>query len=69
VNTIIEQQEQIKDLLESSPSLKQKIELEKAYRSAVKLAMAQTKLPISTFPVECPYGLKEALSKNVELKH
>lgn len=67
VNTIIEQQEQIKDLLESSPSLKQKIELEKAYKGAVKLAMAQTKMPISTFPAECPYGLKEALNKNVEL--
>ena len=67
LNTIMEQQDQINGMLKNSPSLKNKIDLHKAYSKAVKLAMAQTKMPISTFPAECPYGLKEALNKNVEL--
>ncbi len=36
--------------------------LSEAYRRAVKQAVAETDLPASTFPAECPYTLEQLLS-------
>ena len=61
--TIVEQRQQIEELLETSPSLARQIEikLEKAYRSAVALASAETGLRESVFPSTVPYTAEKAL--------
>ncbi|MBC7969153.1 MAG: DUF29 domain-containing protein [Verrucomicrobia bacterium] len=53
------------DLLEDNPSLQPYIEeaLRKAYLKGVELAVGETDLPGSTFPVECSYSLAEILDK------
>ena len=62
--TIVEQRQQIEEILETSPSLVRQIEIkiEKAYRSAVALASAETGLKESEFPSVCPYTSKQALN-------
>lgn len=64
--TITEQRRRIQQLLETSPSLKYRIEEKekKAYVGAVKLAAAETGLPQYTFPKECPYTLNQILDDN-----
>ncbi len=54
------------DLLEENPSLKPTIEeaLCKAYLKGVELAVGETDLPGSIFPVECPYSLAEILDSH-----
>jgi hypothetical protein len=54
----------INDLLEENPSLKPYIEeaLRKAYLRGVELAVRETDLPNSTFPIDCSYSLEEILS-------
>jgi len=64
--TIIEQRHQIKDLLDTSPSLKHQIDekMAKAYSEAVEYASAETGISESDFPRICPYTLYQALDKH-----
>jgi len=57
--SLIEHRRRIRKALKESPSLNSYLEeiLLESYTEAVKQAKAETKLPISTFPSECPYQL------------
>jgi hypothetical protein len=57
--SLIEHRRRIRRALKESPSLNSYLEeiLLESYTEAVKQAKAETKLPISTFPPECPYQL------------
>jgi hypothetical protein len=61
--TIWNQREQIKMLLEDSPSLKSKIEEDfiSAYQFASKQAVKEMMLLKSPFPQSCPYTLEQCL--------
>lgn len=60
---IVEQRQQIRDLLEDSPSLKHRLteKFAKSYIDAVEYAAAETGLTISKFPATCPYSYSETL--------
>ena len=62
--TLYIQRLEIIELLEDNPSLKSYLEegFGKAYPKAVQLAVKETGLPGSTFPIECPYSFEEILS-------
>ncbi|MEZ5671678.1 MAG: DUF29 domain-containing protein [Thiotrichaceae bacterium] len=64
--SICEQRIRIHDQLEDSPSLKNYLEIsiEKAYPAALKIAHQETRLPISAFPVNCPYSINELLDED-----
>jgi len=64
--TIVEQRQQIRQLLETSPSLKHRLEdkVAKAYENAVEYAAAETGIPESYFPQTCQYPLEQALDKS-----
>ncbi|QTA86837.1 DUF29 domain-containing protein [Desulfonema magnum] len=64
--TIIEQRQQIRGLLETSPSLKHGIDekLTRAYADAVEYAANETGIPEADFPEICPYSLEQGLDKN-----
>jgi hypothetical protein len=64
LSTLRIQRLDINDLLEENPSLKPYIEeaLRKAYLRGVELAVRETDLPNSTFPIDCSYSLEEILS-------
>lgn len=64
LSTLRIQRLDMNDLLEENPSLKPYIEeaLRKAYLRGVELAVRETDLPNSTFPIDCPYSLEEILS-------
>lgn len=59
--TIIRERAHIEDIEEDSPSLRAEARapVEHAYRKARREAQAETKLPLSTFPLECPYTLEQ----------
>jgi hypothetical protein len=62
--TIANQRDDIKDLLEDNPGLRQYIPylLGKAYRNARREAAAETGLALKTFPEDCPYNLVQILA-------
>ena len=62
--TIKEQRYSISRLIQKNPSLKSKWDeiLLDAYRLGVLLAVRETNLDESTFPVECPYTEEQILS-------
>jgi hypothetical protein len=64
--TIQVQRLDVSELLEENPSLKSYLEeaLQKAYAKGVILAVKETELPSSTFPVKCPYSLTEILDNS-----
>ncbi|MEB3175120.1 MAG: DUF29 domain-containing protein [Cyanobacteriota bacterium] len=61
--TINEQRRQIKAVLKDSPSLKPYIqkELGDCYEDARKDAAKETRLPVATFPSECPFTQEQIL--------
>lgn len=63
LNSIDEQRVQIGRLLRKFPSLKPKIQeaVEDAYPDALKLAVKETTLDKSIFPIACPYSNEELL--------
>ena len=63
LRTIIEQRGQLADLLKEAPSLKRYAEqaLPDMYRRALKQASAETGIPISRFPAECPFPFDQVL--------
>jgi len=64
--SITEQRLQIAKQLRDSPSLKNYLteSIENAYLDAVKIALRETQLPSSTFPVECPYTVEQLLDED-----
>jgi hypothetical protein len=62
--TIVLQRDELSDLLEQSPSLRQEMAggLDKAYGRAVKRAVIETGM--SAFPAECPFTLDEMAQEN-----
>jgi hypothetical protein len=57
---------QIEDKIEDSPSLQgyPAEQLHAAYARARRRAASQTRLPLSTFPAECPYVLDDLLHED-----
>ncbi len=64
--TIKEQRLSLLDLLEENPSLNALVEqrITKAYRLAVLLAVKETNLEETTFPLECPYSQEQLLNQD-----
>jgi hypothetical protein len=61
--SILEHRRRIKKALQESPSLKLYLTqiLDESYAESVKQAKAETKLPLATFPQQCPYDLTSIL--------
>ncbi|WP_448573402.1 DUF29 domain-containing protein [Trichothermofontia sp.] len=64
--SIIEHRRQVREALQTSPSLKSFLHdiLAKCYFEAVKQARAETQLPLVTFPEACPYTIANLLDDN-----
>ena len=64
--TIIEQRAQIIYLFKKVPSLKSKTQnaINNTYSEAMTLAVDETGLPESLFPIECPYTVEQLLDKS-----
>lgn len=62
-STIINARSEIAWLLEENPGLQSRLEdfLHTAYPTARRLARAQTRLPLTTFPATCPWTLAQVL--------
>ncbi|MTJ07931.1 DUF29 domain-containing protein [Anabaena sp. UHCC 0204] len=62
--TIANQRDDLQDLLNEKPSLKQYIPdiLPKAYRNSRREASAETNFNLSTFPETCAYNIEEILN-------
>ena len=56
----------IKELIEENPSLKSYLSeaMISAYQDGVDLAIQETNLPDTTFPVENPYSISQILDPN-----
>lgn len=65
-STIEEQRQQVKELLDESPSLRPVVtnELTRAYASARKKAAAETGFPENTFPAKCPFTADQVLAED-----
>ena len=61
--SIIKQRNGIADLLDASPSLRARLPdvLAKTWPRALRLAVAETRLPAEAFPQECPFALADVL--------
>lgn len=59
--SIIEHRRRVREALSDSPSLQPYLEsiFAECYSQAVKQAKAETRLPLETFPQQCPYELAE----------
>jgi hypothetical protein len=62
--TLEEQCDEILELLEDSPSLKYELEekWERAYKKAVRIAVADTGMSQNSFPETCPFCLDDILN-------
>ena len=65
-STIEEQRQQVKELLDESPSLRPVVtnELTRAYVAARKKAAAETGFPENTFPAKCPFTADQVLAED-----
>lgn len=63
--TIANNRDRVKRLMEANPSFKSRRDdaVQDAYRSGRRQAYAQTKLPLATFPDECPYSWAELITR------
>jgi hypothetical protein len=63
--TISNNRENVQELLETNPSFKSRRAdaVTRAYRAARREAYSQTKLPLQTFPEECPYGWADLVTR------
>lgn len=66
-NTIARERLNIEEYLEDMPSLKRFLTdsdwVEKVYRRSRKEATFETKLPLATFPEQCPFTLEQILDE------
>lgn len=64
INTIDEQRDELKKVLQDSPSLNNYLRdnFDEWYTSARQRAAKQTGLPLSNFPATCPFTPQEALN-------
>lgn len=66
-STIVEQRNAIKDLLDDSPSLRYRLQIEldghRLYAEAVESAAIEIGIPESKFPKQCPFSLGEILDR------
>jgi hypothetical protein len=62
--TIEEQRNELLDHLADNPSLQSKLPeaVQRGYRNAIVVAARETGLAKSTFPLECPWTLEQALN-------
>lgn len=62
--SIIEHRRRIRESIDDSPSLQNYLEsiFFDCYLQAVKQAKAETRLPLETFPQQCPYDLEQVVS-------
>ena len=62
--TIANQRDDLQDLLDEKPSLRQYLPdiLTKSYRNARREASAETGIPLSNFGETCPYNIEEILN-------
>ena len=69
IASIIEHRRRIEAELEDSPSYAARCEeaVHRAYRTAPIAAARETRLPISTFPADCPYSWSEIVDRDHEL--
>jgi len=69
--TIREQRQQIKELLDESPSLRPQVmgELATIYKSGRIKATGETGLPENTFPAKCPFTAQQILDENFLPEH
>ena len=65
--SIVEGRTQIKGLLRDSPSLKPYLAevFDQCYQDVVEQAIAETSLPVDTFPADCPYTVDEVLARKI----
>jgi len=65
--SVAEERIQIRELLRDSPSLKPYLAdvFAQCYQDAIEQASAETRLPIDTWTVECPYTVDEVLAGKV----
>lgn len=65
-NTIIEQRAALLYLLRQNPGLKRILvdAINDAYPQALEIAIAETDLPITLFPANCPYTQEQILDKS-----
>ncbi|MEI6707585.1 MAG: DUF29 domain-containing protein [Methylococcales bacterium] len=63
LNSINKQRIGIDEVLDENPSLKYELEdrFQQSYKYARRYVATETRLPLSTFPEQCPYSLQEAL--------
>ena len=66
LGNIAEHRNRVQDALQESPSLKIYLEESstRAYRNAVKVAVAETGLPADKFPKDCPYAIAQILDED-----
>ncbi len=64
--TIEEQRDEILELLEDSPSLKNELaeKWNRSYAKALRIAAADTGMNKNNFPAHCPFSLNDALNDN-----
>jgi hypothetical protein len=65
-STIEEHRQQVKELVEESPSLRPVVtrEMSRAYEAARRKATAETGFPESTFPAKCPFTADQVLAED-----
>ena len=66
LRTIVEHRRRLLILLEDSPSLKNYLQevFPNSYQAARQDAATETQLPLTTFPVDCPFSSEEILNPN-----
>jgi hypothetical protein len=64
--SIVEHRRRIRKALQSSPSLKSYLVevLAESHTDAIEQAVAETGLPIDTFPIACFYGIEQVLDRD-----
>jgi Domain of unknown function DUF29 len=64
--TVLDQRYELELMLESATLRRHAQDiLAKSYSSAVRKAASETRLPPTTFPVECPYTLEQVLTEEL----
>ncbi|WP_353571405.1 DUF29 domain-containing protein [Candidatus Albibeggiatoa sp. nov. BB20] len=70
-SSIVEQRARLAKRLRKSPGLKSDLDevIAEVYEDAVEIAVKETQLPESTFPIQCPYTIKQLFDDNFYPEH